>query len=67
MIGVEKVVALENTVPLPEVVILGGRPLYHVLYAATEVPDGAVRHLDPGFIARAGRSPTGSTATSGTR
>ncbi|WP_329431044.1 hypothetical protein OG339_48655 (plasmid) [Streptosporangium sp. NBC_01495] len=51
VVGVEKVAALEKVDLLPEVVILGGRTLYHVLYTTTGVPDGAVRYTDPDFIA----------------
>ncbi|WP_329084786.1 DUF6879 family protein [Streptosporangium sp. NBC_01469] len=51
VIGVEKVAASEKAAPLPEVVILGGQTLYHVLYTTAGVPDGAVRYTDPGFIA----------------
>ncbi|KDN86603.1 DUF6879 family protein [Kitasatospora cheerisanensis] len=36
--------------PLPEVVVLGGRTLYHVQYTPTGVPDGAVRHVDPELV-----------------
>ena len=35
VIGVEKVAASEKTDPLPEVVILGGRTLYYVVYDRT--------------------------------
>ncbi|MEV4746313.1 DUF6879 family protein [Streptosporangium sp. NPDC049248] len=50
VVGVEKVTASERAAPLPEVVILGGRTLYHVLYTETGVPNGAVRYTDPGLI-----------------
>jgi hypothetical protein len=35
---------------LPEVVILGGRTLYEVVYTDDGVPDGAVRFTDPTII-----------------
>ncbi|WP_333493574.1 ATP-binding protein [Kitasatospora cathayae] len=38
--------------PLPEIVILGGRTLYQVLYSETGVPVGAVRYTDPDLVLR---------------
>ncbi|MEV8634040.1 DUF6879 family protein [Streptosporangium sp. NPDC051023] len=50
VIGVERVAVSERSGPLPEVVILGGRTLYRVLYTESGVPEGAVRYTDPGLI-----------------
>ncbi|MFG2697696.1 DUF6879 family protein [Kitasatospora sp. NPDC048407] len=37
----------EDSGPLPEIVVLGGRTLYQVLYTATGTPDGAIRWTGP--------------------
>lgn len=36
---------------LPELVVIGGRTLYRVLYTDAGVPDGAIRFTDPGTVA----------------
>ncbi|WP_049572859.1 DUF6879 family protein [Streptomyces sp. SBT349] len=36
---------------LPEMVVLGGRTLYHVQYTPEGIPDGARKYTDPGLIA----------------
>ncbi|GHF63234.1 hypothetical protein GCM10018790_46340 [Kitasatospora xanthocidica] len=38
--------------PLPEIVILGGRTAYQVLYSETGIPVGAVRYTDPDLVRR---------------
>ncbi|MFJ8627480.1 ATP-binding protein [Kitasatospora sp. NPDC093550] len=38
--------------PLPEIVVLGGRTAYRVLYSETGVPGGAVRYTDPDLVLR---------------
>ncbi|WP_103529664.1 DUF6879 family protein [Streptomyces sp. SM12] len=42
---------LEPEGPLPEVVVLGDRVLYEVVYTERGALDGAVRHVDPELIA----------------
>ncbi len=42
--------ASETAGLLPEVVILGGRTLFQVLYTAAGVPDGAIRFTDPAVV-----------------
>ncbi len=44
------VAAAENDKLLPELVVLGGRTLYRVLYTPAGVPDGAVRFTEPEII-----------------
>ncbi|MFF7648252.1 DUF6879 family protein [Streptomyces sp. NPDC007983] len=41
---------LEADGPLPEVVVVGGRVLYQVLYNEADVLDGAIRFRDPELI-----------------
>ncbi|MGW4379099.1 DUF6879 family protein [Kitasatospora sp. NPDC004531] len=41
----------EDSGPLPEVVVLGGRTLYRVLYTEAGAPDGAIRWTDPELVA----------------
>jgi hypothetical protein len=43
----ENVRERESDAPLPELVVLGGRVLYQVLYTDNGVPDGAMRFVDP--------------------
>ncbi|MFI5648314.1 ATP-binding protein [Kitasatospora sp. NPDC051705] len=38
--------------PLPEIVVLGGRTAYRVIYSETGVPSGAVRYTDPDLVLR---------------
>nr|WP_240529326.1 DUF6879 family protein [Streptomyces antioxidans] len=38
---------LESEGPLPELVILGGRVLYRVMYTEESAPKGAIRFTDP--------------------
>jgi hypothetical protein len=45
-----QVAAEERSHLLPEVVVLGGRTLYHVLYTAEGVPNGAIRFTDPDIV-----------------
>ncbi|WP_055555267.1 DUF6879 family protein [Streptomyces sp. NBRC 110028] len=40
----------EQRAILPEVVVLGARVLYEVVYTDEGVPDGAVRHSDPELV-----------------
>lgn len=42
----ESVAEAETAHPLPEIVVLGGRTLYHVLYSDAGRPSGAVRFTD---------------------
>ncbi|MFE3603105.1 DUF6879 family protein [Streptomyces sp. NPDC059142] len=44
--------ALEAAAPLPEIVVLGGRVLYEVVYTEAGVLDGGIRFADPGLIGR---------------
>jgi hypothetical protein len=46
------VAAAERVGPLPELVVLGGRTLYHVDYTDDGVLSGAVRYDDPGAVER---------------
>jgi hypothetical protein len=50
VVGAERVRAWESGGLLPEVVVLGGRVLYEVLYTAEGVTAGAARFTDPGLI-----------------
>ncbi|MFE4826364.1 DUF6879 family protein [Streptomyces sp. NPDC056672] len=51
-VNAELLAASERKSLLPEVVILGGHTLYHVLYTESGVPQGALRYTDPELIAR---------------
>jgi hypothetical protein len=46
-----QVAVSETTGLLPELTILGGETLYHIVYTDAGVPDGAVRYTDPDIIA----------------
>lgn len=48
----EQVAASENSNPLPEVVVLGGRTLFQVLYTEAGVANGAIRYTDPDLVER---------------
>ncbi|MEU1876206.1 DUF6879 family protein [Streptosporangium sp. NPDC020072] len=50
VVGAEAVAAFERGGPLPEVVVLGGRTLYRVLYTEGGVPDGAFRYTTPHLV-----------------
>lgn len=50
VVSAESLAEREGGGLLPEVVILGGRTLYEVLYTDSGVPDGAVRFTDPTII-----------------
>lgn len=52
VIAVEEVSAAKNSGPLPEVVVLGGRTLYRVLYDGSGAPNGAVRYTGPEIVGR---------------
>ncbi|WP_051839263.1 DUF6879 family protein [Streptomyces sp. NRRL F-5126] len=52
VVGAEKVRPLEAVRSLPEVVTLGGGVLYEVRYTQQGLLDGAVRHTEPGLVAR---------------
>ncbi|AQW53506.1 DUF6879 family protein [Streptomyces violaceusniger] len=43
---------LEGEQPLPELVVLGGRVLYQVMYTEESVPRGAIRFTDPASVER---------------
>jgi hypothetical protein len=45
-----QVSAFESADPLPELISLCGRVLYHVLYDDNQEPDGAIRYDDPELI-----------------
>lgn len=51
VLDAERVAQFEIDAPLPELVSLCGRTLYHTLYA-DGVPAGAMRFTDPGLIGR---------------
>lgn len=55
VVSAESVAPLEETEPLPEVVALGGRTLYRVMYSASGQTEGAIRFTDPGLVAEWGR------------
>lgn len=46
VVTAQQVAASESTGPVPEVVVLGGRVLYRVVYTEAGVPDGAIRYDD---------------------
>ncbi|PSK80559.1 hypothetical protein CLV63_1531 [Murinocardiopsis flavida] len=50
VIGLGALPVSDRGASLPEVVILGGRNLYNVLYTKAGVPNGAVRFTDPEII-----------------
>ncbi|AQA14143.1 hypothetical protein QFW82_16190 [Streptomyces malaysiensis subsp. malaysiensis] len=41
---------LESERPLPELVVLGGRVLYQVMYTEESAPSGAIRFTDPASV-----------------
>ncbi|RBM04488.1 DUF6879 family protein [Streptomyces sp. PT12] len=49
VVPAERVRRFEESGPLPEVVVLGGETLYHVLYTAEGVANGAIR-IDDGAV-----------------
>ncbi|WP_330173543.1 hypothetical protein OG875_08110 [Streptomyces sp. NBC_01498] len=51
VVSAESVAAAEGPRPLPEVVILGGRTLFNVLYSGTGHPQGAIRFTRPDVVA----------------
>lgn len=52
VVTAESLARAEESGPLPEVVVLGGMTLYHVLYTEAGLPNGAVRYVDPGLVER---------------
>lgn len=52
IVNAEALADSEEFGPLPEIVILGGRTLYQVLYSATGIPIGAIRYTDPDLVLR---------------
>ncbi|MFI1397740.1 DUF6879 family protein [Streptomyces sp. NPDC020681] len=52
VVGAEVVAASEDDELVPEVVILGGRTLYQVLYTDSGAPNGAIRFTGPELIGR---------------
>jgi hypothetical protein len=52
VVGADVVAPSESAGLVPEVVILGGRTLYEVIYTESGVPNGAVRHTDRELIER---------------
>ena len=47
VIGLERVAALEQDSPLPELITLGRNTVYGISYDASGPADGAVRYQDP--------------------
>ncbi|MFD8457063.1 DUF6879 family protein [Streptomyces antimycoticus] len=52
IVPAEQVAASEDTGPLPEVVVLGGRTLFQVLYTEAGVANGAIRYTDRDLVER---------------
>src|SRR5690606_32804702 len=52
VLGHEAVLPLEPAGLLPEVVVLGGRVLYQVVYTDEGLSDGAIRFTDPEIVRR---------------
>ncbi|MFF7656862.1 DUF6879 family protein [Streptomyces sp. NPDC007983] len=52
IVRAEQVAASESTGPLPEMVVLGGRALFQVLYTEAGVANGAIRYTDPDLVER---------------
>ncbi|MFJ1596958.1 DUF6879 family protein [Streptomyces sp. NPDC088261] len=52
VVSTEAVAAAETAGLLPEVVTLGGRTLYRILYTDSGRPDGAIRYTDPETVRR---------------
>ncbi|PSK89365.1 hypothetical protein CLV63_1261 [Murinocardiopsis flavida] len=50
IVGADALAASDRDSVLPEVVVLGGRTLYRVLYDEVGAPYGAVRYTDPEII-----------------
>ncbi|MFC9219555.1 DUF6879 family protein [Streptomyces hygroscopicus] len=50
VVGPELIRELEEDGPLPELVSLGGRTLYRVIYDSRGISDGAVRFADPDVL-----------------
>lgn len=50
VVGADAVRSAERTGPLPEVVVLGDRVLYEVVYSADGAPEGAVRFTQPRLV-----------------
>ncbi|MCI3223018.1 DUF6879 family protein [Streptomyces sp. NP-1717] len=51
VVSAESVSAVERSRPLPELVVLGGRTLFSILYSDAGEPQGAVRFTEPGVVA----------------
>ncbi|MFD9866987.1 DUF6879 family protein [Streptomyces niveus] len=51
VVSAESVAAVERSEPLPELVVLGGRTLFNILYSDAGHPQGAVRFTEPGVVA----------------
>ncbi|WJD97237.1 DUF6879 family protein [Streptomyces antimycoticus] len=52
VVGPEHIRGFEESGPLPELVSLGGRTLYKVVYDSRGISDGAVRFVDPDVLTR---------------
>lgn len=52
VVHAESVAEVERTVPLPELVLLGGRTLFNVLYSDAGHPQGAIRYTESDVTAR---------------
>ncbi|MFD6992643.1 DUF6879 family protein [Streptomyces sp. NPDC059943] len=51
VVNAESVAAVERSGPLPELVVLGGRTLFNILYSDAGHPQGAVRFTEPAVVA----------------
>ncbi|WP_329381343.1 DUF6879 family protein [Streptomyces sp. NBC_01716] len=51
VVSAESVAAVERSQPLPELVVLGGRTLFNVLYSEAGHPQGAIRFTEPDVVA----------------
>lgn len=51
VVSAESVAAVERSAPLPELVVLGGRTLFSILYSDAGHPQGAVRFTEPAVVA----------------
>ncbi|MET7760718.1 DUF6879 family protein [Streptomyces sp. NPDC005393] len=52
VVGPEHIRGFEENGPLPELVSLGGRTMYKVIYDSRGISDGALRFVDPEILGR---------------
>ncbi|WP_405794584.1 DUF6879 family protein [Streptomyces sp. NBC_01506] len=50
VVSAESVAAFERSGPLPELVVLGGRTLFNILYSEAGHPQGAIRFTEPDVV-----------------